>query len=168
MSSPEKRIVDECFSGVKLLEPDFYEDFRGDYWTIYKQSEAGTTFNHDKATKSRKMSLRGIHGDFQTTKLISCLSGEIYCVIVDNRKESKDYNKWCWLMLTCDNKKSVILPPGVGLSYLVMSESATVLYKLSYPDSYQDINDQFTIPWNDKNLGIFWPTDKPILQQRDV
>lgn len=168
MSNPESRIYDECFAEVKLLEPDFYEDFRGDYWTVYKQNDDNPIFNHDKATKSRKNTLRGIHGDFQTTKFISCLSGEIYCVIVDNRKESSDYMKWRWLMLTCDNKKCVILPPGVGLSYLVMSETATVLYKLSYSGSYQDVNDQFTIPWNDKNLSIFWPVKDPILQERDT
>ena len=167
MSNPEQRIFDGCYDGVKLLEPDFYEDFRGHYWTIYKEDNSGLRFNHDKATISRKNSLRGIHGDFSTTKMISCLSGEVYCVIVDNRKTSKTYNQWRWIMLTDTNKKSIILPPGVGLSYLVMSDSATVLYKLAYEGSYQDVGEQFTILWNDKNLDIFWPIDKPILQQRD-
>jgi len=170
MSIPELKIKTDCFPGVELIEPDFYEDFRGEYWTVYneKKYKKEKNFFHTKATKSRMKTLRGIHGDFETTKLISCLSGEVYCVIVDNRKNSKNYLEWRWIMLTCNNKKSIIVPPGVGLSYLVMSESASVLYQLSYSVDYQDVNNQFTISWNDKDLKINWPFKDPILQNRDL
>ena len=62
----------------------------------------------------------------------------------------------------------MILPPGVGLSYLTLSEEATILYKWSYPNEYPDIDKQFTLRWNDEELNIYWPIQNPLLQPRDM
>ena len=70
-------------------------------------------------------------------------------------------------MLSHSNRKQVILPPGVGLGYLVMSKNASMLYKWSYEGNYPDVTDQFTIPWNSIDLNISWPINNPILQERD-
>ena len=165
----DRQITNNCFQGLKLFEPDCYNDFRGYYWTIFNSKATSLpNFNHDKATVSRKNVLRGIHGDFNTTKLISCLYGEVYCVAVDKREESSTYNSWAWSMLSHTNRKSVLFPPGVGLGYMVMSDEATVLYKLAYQGEYQDAKDQFTFKWSDPELSIFWPNRDPILQQRDL
>tara|TARA_R110000824_G_scaffold124049_1_gene282234 strand:+ start:169 stop:663 length:495 start_codon:yes stop_codon:yes gene_type:complete len=160
-----KQIVDNCFKGVILKQPSCYHDFRGYYWTVHKEANK---FNHDKVSVSHQNVLRGIHGDFNTTKYVTCVYGEVYCVIVDNRKNSSTFNKWRWLLLSHHNKNNITLPPGVGLSYLVISNEASILYKLSYKEEYSDINNQFTIPWNSKKLNIYWPTKTPIIQERDI
>ena len=77
--------------GVEIFTPDVHTDYRGDLWTIWKRDEfpKDLDFNHDKISTSRKNVIRGIHGDFKSWKLCTCLYGEIYVVIVDNRKDSK-------------------------------------------------------------------------------
>ena len=161
------QIKDGIVEGLKFYEPDCYHDFRGYYWTNYNLKDDNHIFNHDKISVSKKDVLRGIHGDSVTTKMITCEYGEVYCVVVDNRKDSQTYKQWYWTMLNHNNRRVVCLPPGVGLGYLITSDEASILYKWSYVGDYPDIDKQFTLKWNDKRLGIYWPIDKPILQQRD-
>ena len=83
--------------GVKIIEPDVFTDFRGDLWTTWKKDEFpyDVEFNHDKVSTSRKNVLRGIHGDFKSHKLITCLYGELLFVLVDIsiNKRSKQFTK---------------------------------------------------------------------------
>lgn len=155
--------------GVKVFKPDVYTDFRGDLWTLWKNEEfkPSLIFNHDKVSTSRKNVLRGIHGDKKSHKLITCLVGELYFVIVDNRKESPTYQQWDWMILDDKTRKQVLLPPGVGNGFMVLSETSVFHYKWSYSGDYPDVNDQFTIKWDDETIGVDWPSDKPILQKRD-
>lgn len=162
------QITDNIIPGLRLLEPSCYQDMRGYYWTVYDNKENPIVFNHDKVSHSKKHVLRGIHGDFFTKKFISCIHGEVYCVVVDNRPKSPTYLKWFWIELSHHNKKCIILDPGLGLSYLIMSDDAAILYKLSYKDNYVDHDSQFTLKWNDPNIGIHWPIKTPILQVRDA
>ena len=162
------QITDNIINSLRLLEPDCYHDFRGYYWTLYNNKQSDIIYNHDKITVSKKYALRGIHGDSVTTKFISCVYGEAYCVVVDNRRYSKTYKNWYWTMLTHTNRKAIVLPPGVGLGYLIMSNEASMLYKWSYEGNYPDTNNQFTIKWNDSDIGIHWPISNPLIQQRDA
>lgn len=157
------------FKEIKVIEPNCYSDYRGDLWTLWKEGDTlpGIKFNHDKVSTSRKHVLRGIHGDKKSTKLITCLYGEIYFVIVDNRPLSETYLQWDWMMLTGSNKKSVLVPPGFGNGFLVMSDESVFHYKWSYEGDYPDVKDQFTIKWNDPKINIDWPIKEPILQMRD-
>ena len=157
------------FEDVEVFTPSCYSDFRGDLWTIWKKGEVlpGVDFIHDKVSTSRKNVLRGIHGDYKSSKLITCLSGEIYLVVVDNRPESKTYLEWDWQILTGKNRKSVFLPPGYGNGFYVMSEDSVFHYKWAYDGDYPDVDSQFTLKWNDSRLNIDWPTNNPVLQKRD-
>jgi dTDP-4-dehydrorhamnose 3,5-epimerase len=146
--------------GIKYQTPEVYTDFRG-------ASELDLSYNHDKVSTSRKNVLRGIHGDFKSYKLITCLYGEIYFVTVDNRKESPTYKKWDWEILNDRSRKQVLLSPGIGNGFLVLSEDSVFHYKWFYEGEYPDVKDQFTLKWNDPNLNIHWPVKEPILQLRD-
>ena len=156
--------------GVIISEPDVFTDFRGDLWTVWRKGDTHGTidFNHDKVSTSRKNVLRGIHGDFKSYKLITCLFGEMYFVYVDNRKESKTYGKHCSLILDDKKRKQVLLPPGVANGFLVLSDHSVFHYKWSYEGEYPDVKDQFTIKWNDPKFNIHWPISSPILQLRDT
>jgi dTDP-4-dehydrorhamnose 3,5-epimerase len=158
---------------IKSYAPDSYSDYRGDLYTTWNEKdfkkifESEVVFNHDKVSSSRKNVLRGIHGDFKSTKLMTCVYGEIYYVVVDNRKNSKTYLQWDWDILSGKNKKMLLIPPGFGSSFLVLSDEMVVHYKWSYDGDYPDVNDQFSLAWNDKKLNIHWPINNPILSERD-
>jgi dTDP-4-dehydrorhamnose 3,5-epimerase len=155
------------FSEIKVFQPDSFEDYRGELYTVFNQDEHELVFNHDKVAVSRQNVLRGIHGDAKATKLITCLSGEIYLVVVDNRPESPNYLKWDSIILNENNKRQVLVPPGFGNGHLVLSESATFFYKWSYKGEYPDVKDQFSINWRDPKVNVHWPIDNPILSERD-
>ena len=154
---------------IIIFEPDVFTDFRGDLWTTWKKDEFlyDIEFNHDKVSTSRKNVLRGIHGDFKSHKLITCLYGQLFFILVDNRKDSKTYLQHQSMILDDRKRKMVLVPPGVGNGFLVLSEDSVFSYKWAYKGKYPDVENQFTIKWNDKRLNIDWPIANPILQQRD-
>ena len=154
-------------NGVVIREQDAFTDYRGDLYTIWKDGDFDLNFNHDKVSTSRKHVLRGIHGDNKSWKLVTCLYGEIYFVIVDNRESSDTFLQWESTMLTDRNRKQVLIPPGVGNGFLVMSHRSVFHYKWSYEGEYADVDQQFTIKWNDPIVGVDWPIVNPILSKRD-
>ena len=151
---------------VKIFTPDVYTDYRGDLWTLWKQGE-GLPFNHDKVSTSRRGVIRGIHGDLKSHKLVTCLYGELYFVVVDNRPDSPTYLQWDWVILDDRTRKQVLIPPGVGNGFLVLSDKSVFHYKWNYEGKYPDVAEQFTIKWNDKRINIDWAIGNPILQPRD-
>ena len=154
---------------VKVFTPDVHTDYRGELWTTWKKGEfpIDLEFNHDKVSTSRKNVIRGIHGDNKSWKLVTCLYGELYFVIVDNRKDSINYLEWDCIILNDKNRSSVLIPPGFGNSFCVLSNYSIFMYKWSYKGRYPDVEDQFTLKWDDERIGINWPIEKPILQLRD-
>mgnify|MGYP003656846266 CR=1 FL=1 len=152
---------------VKIIESDVYTDYRGDLWTLWKDGDHGLSFNHDKVSTSRKHVLRGIHGDTKSWKLVTCLYGELYFVVVDNRPDSSTFGVWDWVILDDKTRKQVLLPPGVGNGFIVLSNKSVFHYKWAYEGEYPDVDKQFTIKWNDPWVGINWPIKHPILQKRD-
>ena len=154
-------------NGVVVREQDAFTDYRGDLYTTWKDNDFDLNFNHDKVSTSRKHVLRGIHGDNKSWKLVTCLYGEIYFVLVDNRESSDTFIQWESMILSDRNRKQVLIPPGVGNGHLVLSDNCVFHYKWSYEGKYPDVEDQFTIKWNDPIIGIDWPMDNPILSKRD-
>ena len=149
---------------IQVKTPDVHTDYRGDLWTLWKNDGQ---YNHDKVSTSRKNVIRGIHGDFKSTKLVTCLYGELYFVVVDNRKNSSTYMQWDHIILDDRSRKQVLLPPGVGNGFCVLSHKSVFHYKWSYPGKYPDVKDQFTIRWDNPSLNINWPINFPILSSRD-
>ena len=163
------QLVNNIFSEVGVFDADMFRDYRGDIWTTYKKKTSAIKldFIHDKFSSSRKNVVRGIHGDYKTWKMVSCIHGEIYFVVVDNRPDSKTYLQWDWMILDDKERKQVLLPPGFGNGFCVMSDTAVFSYKLAYDGEYSDVDQQFTLKWNDPRVSIDWPTTDPILQARD-
>ena len=149
---------------IQIKTPDVHTDYRGDLWTLWKNDGQ---YNHDKVSTSRKNVIRGSHGDFKSTKLVTYLYGDLYFVVVDNRKNSSTYMQWDHIILDDRSRKQVLLPPGIGNGFCVLSHKSVFHYKWSYPGNYPDVKDQFTIKWNDPILNINWPINSPILSNRD-
>jgi dTDP-4-dehydrorhamnose 3,5-epimerase len=163
-------IIKTRLDGALLIEPPTkFEDFRGEYVELYNEKlykEAGIAadFVQDDISVSSRHVLRGIHGDRQTTKLVSCLHGKFYLVVVNNIDGHPQFGQWDAFTLSEKNRLQVLIPAGFGNGHLVLSETAIFHYKQS---SYYDRAGQFTLLWNDPRLNIRWPIKAPILSQRD-
>ena len=97
-------------------------------------------------------------------KLISCLYGRFYLVVVDCKKDSKQFLQWESFELSDLNREQVLIPPGFGNGHLVLSDRAIFHYKQS---TYYERASQFTYLWDDPAINISWPTSNPILSVRD-
>jgi dTDP-4-dehydrorhamnose 3,5-epimerase len=156
--------------GVLLIEPPtYFHDFRGEYVEIYNEAlyrEAGitTTFIQDDISVSTRHVLRGIHGDGETAKLVSCLYGKFYLIVINNDPNSAQYRKWTSFTLSDKNRLQVFIPPKFGNGHVVMSDWAMFHYK---QNTTYNRSGQFTLIWNDPTLGLWWPIKSPIVSQRD-
>lgn len=147
--------------GLYIIEPKVFEDSRGYFMETYNYEDfnaagLGMQFVQDNQSKSKKGVLRGLH--FQRKhpqgKLVRVVSGEIFDVAVDLRKESDTYGKWIGITLSAENKKQCYIPEGFAHGFLVTSDEAEVIYKCT--DLYHP-EDEYGIMWNDKIIGIKWP-----------
>jgi dTDP-4-dehydrorhamnose 3,5-epimerase len=155
--------------GVLLITPEVFEDFRGQYVEtyneeLYRQAGIDVAFKQDDISLSSHHVLRGIHGDGETWKLVSCLVGSFYLVVVNNDPGSKQYRQWQAFTLSESNRQQVLIPPKFGNGHVVMSERAIFHYK---QNTYYNPQGQFTIVWNDPEYGVWWPVKNPILSRRD-
>lgn len=155
---------------VRLIKPPtIFEDFRGHYVEtfnerLYREAGIDQHFIQDDISVSRRHVLRGIHGDDKTWKLISCLQGSFYMVVINNDPQSSQYRKWTSFTLSDTNRLQVLVPPKFGNGHVVMSEQAIFHYKQT---TDYDRSGQFTLIWNDPALNIWWPVQNPIVSERD-
>jgi dTDP-4-dehydrorhamnose 3,5-epimerase len=157
--------------GVLLITPPTnFEDFRGEYVEIYNRElyrAAGITddFVQDDISVSSRHVLRGIHGDASTAKMVSCLYGKFYLLVINNDPQSGQYRKWTSFTLSDKNRLQVYIPPKFGNGHVVMSETAMFHYKQT--TEYNRAG-QFTLLWDDPALGLWWPVENPIISRRDL
>ena len=163
------QIEKTSLEGVLLVKPDVFEDFRGQYVQTYAESQyrdlgIGTKFVEDDISVSRRNVLRGIHGDGKTWKLVSCLHGSFYLVVVNCDETSQYFGKWVSFTLSDRNRHQVLIPPHHGNGHLVLTDWAVFHYKQS--EDY-DPSRQFTYRWDDPRLKIWWPIKSPVVSRRD-
>lgn len=158
--------------GVYIIEPKVFGDDRGYFMETYKESdfiEAGLDYKfvQDNQSKSRKGVLRGLHYQLHhpQAKLVRVISGEVFDVAVDLRKNSPTYGKWVGVILTAENKKMFMIPRGFAHGFVVLSETAEFVYKC---DELYHPEDEGGIMWNDPEVGIVWPYEgEPLLSEKD-
>ena len=155
-----------------VIEPKVFPDSRGFFAEVYNKAEfekrgVNDIFVQDDYSGSKKDVLRGLH--FQkppraTSKLVRCIEGEIFDVIVDLRKESITFGKWESVILSAENKKMIYIPKGFAHGFCVLSDGAKIMYKVSehyFPELDAGIG------WNDPALNITWPLKEPIMSDKD-
>jgi len=149
---------------LTILKPEVYEDFRGEFVETYNKNffkeklNLDLDFVQDDISVSYKNVLRGLHGDYKTWKLVSCLYGRIYLVVLDPK--TKQHASFT---LTDINRTQILIPPGSANGHLILSDMAIFSYKQT---EYYDRDSQFTIRY-DENYDIYWPIKNPILSIRD-
>ena len=153
---------------LKVFSSSIFKEHRGYLWTSWEKKKIKLTFNHDKFSISKKNTLRGLHGDKKTWKLVSCVFGKVFFVVVNNIKNSKFYLRKKTFILDHKNNKQVLIPPNYANGFLCLSDHCVFQYKLSYKGRYFDVKNQQVLKWNDKRLKIKWPkTENLILSRRD-
>ena len=163
-------IEETSLKGVKKIQIDSFEDFRGSYTEIYNkeffnEKNIKVEFIQDDISISKKNVLRGLHGDHNTWKLISCLHGKFQLIVVNNDPNSLQYKKWESFILSFENKLQILIPPKFGNGHLVLSDSCIFHYK---QNTQYDRAGQFTIKWNDPSCNFKWMNNSPILSERDT
>ena len=156
-----------------IINPSVYNDERGYFYESYNQRflrEKGvyTNFVQDNQSYSTKNVLRGLH--FQTiapqAKLVRCVVGEVYDVVVDLRKSSETYKQWYGVKLSDENKKMMFVPKGFAHGFLTLSDYAIFQYKcdeLYMPTADAGVN------FKDEELNIDWLVDinELIISEKD-
>ena len=157
--------------GVLKIRLKPFKDFRGKYLEIFnknlfKKTKKKINFIQDDISVSKKNILRGIHGDFKTRKLITCLEGKFLLLVVNNIKNHKDYKKSEIFQLSENNNLQILVPPGFGNAHYVKTKKAIFHYKQS---TLYDRKSQFTINWKDKSFDFKWPRKlRPTTSKRDA
>ena len=158
---------------IILVEGQAFSDERGLFMESFKESVFSangikTRFVQDNFSHSSKGVLRGLHYQKDPkaqAKLVMAITGEIFDVAVDIRKGSPTYGKWVSEILSDKNHNLLYVPEGFAHGFCVLSDKADVLYKVN--SEYSPEHER-GILWNDPDLSIKWPIDKPIMIKKDL
>ncbi|HEY9781955.1 MAG TPA: dTDP-4-dehydrorhamnose 3,5-epimerase [Leptolyngbyaceae cyanobacterium] len=167
------KILPAKIPDVLIIEPQVFQDDRGFFFESYNHKafseKTGITANfvQDNHSFSKHNVLRGLHYQISQPqgKLVRAIAGTILDIAVDIRKTSPNFGEWVSCILSADNKRQLWVPVGFAHGFVVLSETAEVLYKTT--DYYAPQHER-CILWNDPDLAIDWSvTNPPIVSAKD-
>lgn len=158
---------------VLIIEPKVFEDDRGFFFESFnlrafaEKIGLEADFVQDNHSRSNQNVLRGLHYQIQQPqgKLVRVVAGAVFDVAVDIRKSAPTFGKWVGCLLSAENKRQLWIPVGFAHGFLVISQTAEVLYKTT---DYYAPGQERCILWNDPDLAINWElTATPVLSEKD-
>ncbi|MGO4325672.1 dTDP-4-dehydrorhamnose 3,5-epimerase [Cupriavidus sp. 2TAF22] len=158
---------------VLILEPRVFADDRGHFFESFnaREFENATGFSgvfvQDNHSLSARNVIRGLHYQIGRPqgKLVRVVAGEIFDVAVDLRRQSPRFGQWVGMTLSRRSGQQLWVPPGFAHGFLVLSDTAEVIYKTT---EYWSQSHERTIAWDEPQLGISWPLEgRPILSEKD-
>jgi dTDP-4-dehydrorhamnose 3,5-epimerase len=159
--------------GLYLIEPEPKTDERGSFARIFckdKLAKEGINFDivqiNQSLTKKRG-TIRGMHFQKEPKsegKIVQCLKGKIYDVVIDLRKKSSTYGQWIGEELTEDNKKMIFIPKGFAHGFQTLSDNCEVQYFMS---EFYSAEHASGVRWNDPFFNIKWPEKTQIISEKD-
>jgi dTDP-4-dehydrorhamnose 3,5-epimerase len=160
-------------AGAKLLTSSVFSDTRGSFEVFWEQSDVaavGLSFapsNAHHSYNTRAGTIRAFH--FQRpphgqAKMVSCVSGKTWDVILDLRPESPTFRQWEAIELSAASGKAVYIPPGCAHGFATLEDNSTVAYLIE-GDYRPEL--AAVVRWNDPALGISWPMLDPIISDKD-
>jgi dTDP-4-dehydrorhamnose 3,5-epimerase len=169
------KVITTPFEGLLILEPRVFGDDRGYFFESFneqvfeKETAFGYKFVQDNQARSVKNVLRGLHyqnNPIAQSKLIRCLQGSIWDVVVDLRRDSKTYKQWYGVELNDENKRQFLIPRGFAHGYSVLSDTAEVFYKC---DNFYSKENEGGVFYKDPSLNIDWKInlDEAIVSDKD-
>lgn len=168
------KVINTDIKDVKIIEPRVFQDERGFFMETWNQIEFDekvafkkTKFVQDNHSKSSFGTLRGLHYQTENTqgKLVRVISGEVFDVAVDLRRNSPTLGQWVGVYLSSENKRQLWIPEGFAHGFYVTSEEAEFVYKCT---DYYNPDSECTLLWNDKYINVNWPIEgQPLLSSKD-
>lgn len=166
------KLVPTPLEGVVVIEPRVFGDHRGFFLETFRESTyaavtgPGVRFVQDNHSRSQRGVLRGLHCQTRRPqgKLVRCVAGEVFDVVVDIRPGAETFGQWFGLRLSADNHRQIYVPPGFAHGFQVVSATADVEYKCT---DYYDPDGESGLAWNDPDVGIDWPIRPPDLSAKD-
>lgn len=167
-------VITTPIKDLLILEPNIYKDERGFFFESYNHEkfesiiERKIQFVQDNHSKSSLGVLRGMH--YQTSpyaqgKLVRCVTGEVYDVAIDLRKNSPTFKKHFGIILSATNFRQMWIPEGFAHGFMVMSETAEFLYKTT---NYYHPSSERCLRWDDPDINIRWPeVNEVIISEKD-
>lgn len=159
-------------SGALLFGPRRHGDSRGfftELWQEERYREAGIAerFVQLNLSGSARGVLRGLHYQEPNPqgKLVTCLQGEVFDVVVDVRRGSPSFGRWWGETLSAENGHQVYVPPGFAHGFVVHSEFALFAYLVT---AYYDPAADRAIRWNDPAIGVEWNAEEPTVSAKDA
>ncbi len=166
------------FNNIFVIKPMVFEDNRGFFYESWNQSSFNKIigeeimFLQDNHSSSSKGVLRGLHYQIKNNpqgKLVRCISGEIFDVAVDIRKNSPTFGEWTSIVLNSVNRLMIWIPIGFAHGFLSLKDKSEIIYKATMNYSKKD---ERSIRWNDNCINIKWPLNKisplqPLLSEKD-
>jgi len=168
------KVISTKLQGVQIIDPAVHGDNRGFFMESYNSAvfheyNMDYTFVQDNHSLSVEVGvIRGLHYQLNPkaqAKLVRVVAGAIYDVVVDIRRKSPTFGQWVGVHLSAENKRQLLIPKGFAHGFCTTAPNTEVLYKVD--ELYSPEHDR-GILWNDPALGIDWPTDQPILSDKDT
>lgn len=169
------KISPTAIPDVLVIEPRVFRDARGFFFESYndalfrKATRLDVEFVQDNHSHSGKGVLRGLHYQIEQPqgKLVRVIAGAIFDVAVDLRSDSAAFGRWVGVELSAANFRQIWVPPGFAHGFLVLGESADVLYKTT--DYYAPAHER-CLRWDDPQVGVAWPLQgrTPVLSAKDL
>ena len=135
---------------------------------IFKENHLERKWVQENHSRSEEKGIiRGLHFQlppFTETKLVRCIKGAVLDVFVDLREGSETFGHWDSIELSEDNKKMIFIPRGFAHGFCTLTDISEVLYKV---DNFYSSTSESGLLWNDKDIAIKWPTNSPILSEKD-
>jgi len=158
--------------GLLLAQPKVFQDDRGFFFESFQKDRYGALgisgdFIQDNISCSEKGVLRGLHFQNPNTqgKLITVLRGEIFDVAVDLRVNSETFGQWESWILSEENRRQIYVPPGFAHGFLSLKSPSLIHYKCT---NYYDPKSEYSLIWNDPDVGIEWPSMDVTLSPKDA
>jgi dTDP-4-dehydrorhamnose 3,5-epimerase len=170
------KFQEQKIKGVWVIEPKVWGDERGYFMETWRAEDMALETGvknywvQDNESMSRRGVLRGLHyqtGEYAQGKLVRVISGRVLDVAVDIRRDSETFGQYVAVELSGENKKQLLVPRGMAHGFLVLSETATFVYKC---DNYYAPENQREINYADPEIGIEWPDvgEEYTLSEKDM
>jgi dTDP-4-dehydrorhamnose 3,5-epimerase len=166
-------LINTGISDLWLIKPKVFADHRGYFFEsynkeVFEKNGLNLNFVQDNQSLSHTGVLRGLHFQnppFAQGKLVRVITGAVYDVAVDIRKNSPTYGKYFGAELSEENKMMMYIPEGFAHGFLTLKDNTVFVYKCTniYNKASEDC-----IKWNDETIGIKWDFENPLLSEKDL
>jgi dTDP-4-dehydrorhamnose 3,5-epimerase len=168
------RFIETALKGAFIIELEPIEDERGFFARSFCQKEFekhGLNFHVVQCNISynkKKATLRGMHyqvAPYEEVKLVSCIRGTIYDVIIDLRPDSHTYCQWFAMELSSEDYKILYVPKGFAHGFQTLEDNTVVFYQMSefyHPECARGVR------WDDPVFKIEWPLSNRVMSKKDL